>query len=189
MKDANLYKTISMVRLSRYGRKSIGVAGFGDGLNGFLPDDSMKDDHEYNSAYECGKEEKEHYDEYRKQQAQYGSQSGGNKRNHPQQNNGDAGDNRPSIQAIGSGGSGTSPEKPKEKVRFSPPTIEDVRQDFMGDIQADSFFDFYASKGWKVGSAPMKDWKAAARNWRRKNGETQKQIGAPKIYDPARKAM
>jgi hypothetical protein len=25
--------------------------------------------------------------------------------------------------------------------------------------------DFYASKGWKVGNQPMKDWKAAVRTW------------------------
>lgn len=33
--------------------------------------------------------------------------------------------------------------------------------------ECDKAFDFYASKGWKVGSAPMKDWKAAIRNWKR----------------------
>lgn len=27
------------------------------------------------------------------------------------------------------------------------------------------FTDFYASKGWMVGKSPMRDWKAAARNW------------------------
>lgn len=43
--------------------------------------------------------------------------------------------------------------------------------------QAEPFYDFYQSKGWKVGKAPMKDWKAAARNWCRrisgdKSGDT-----------------
>jgi hypothetical protein len=28
-------------------------------------------------------------------------------------------------------------------------------------------YDYYASKGWKVGNASMKDWKAALRNWKR----------------------
>lgn len=36
--------------------------------------------------------------------------------------------------------------------------------------EAESFVDFYASKGWKVGKAPMKDWRAAARRWIRDKG-------------------
>lgn len=36
--------------------------------------------------------------------------------------------------------------------------------------EAESFVDFYASKGWKVGKAPMKDWCAAARRWIRDKG-------------------
>lgn len=31
------------------------------------------------------------------------------------------------------------------------------------------FIDYYQSKGWKVGNAPMKDWRASWRNWHRKN--------------------
>jgi hypothetical protein len=33
------------------------------------------------------------------------------------------------------------------------------------DSESQKFFDFYQSKGWVVGKAPMKDWKAAARRW------------------------
>ncbi len=29
--------------------------------------------------------------------------------------------------------------------------------------------DYYESKGWKVGNAPMKDWKASVRLWERKD--------------------
>lgn len=32
------------------------------------------------------------------------------------------------------------------------------------------FVDFYASKGWKVGNSAMKDWKAAVRTWRQRDG-------------------
>lgn len=32
-------------------------------------------------------------------------------------------------------------------------------------IEADTFIDFYESKGWLVGKSPMKDWKAALRQW------------------------
>lgn len=37
-------------------------------------------------------------------------------------------------------------------------------------ISAEAFWDFYESKGWKVGNQAMKDWKAAVRNWERRNG-------------------
>lgn len=40
-------------------------------------------------------------------------------------------------------------------------------------IDAGAFVDFYASKGWKVGRSPMKDWKAAVRNWARRSGSSQ----------------
>lgn len=60
----------------------------------------------------------------------------------------------------------------RAKARFSPPTTEQVAE-FSTDnglrIDASAFCDFYASKGWKVGSSPMKDWKAAARNWARRD--------------------
>lgn len=70
----------------------------------------------------------------------------------------------------------------KVKARFTAPTLEEVRQDFMGDTQADAFFDFYSSKGWKVGRVPMKDWKAAARNWRRNQKNFMKQGGSVNGY-------
>lgn len=38
------------------------------------------------------------------------------------------------------------------------------------DEEADSFFDHFASNGWKVsGRTPMRDWQAAFRNWHRRN--------------------
>lgn len=54
------------------------------------------------------------------------------------------------------------------KKRFAPPSqqeVADYAKEIGRNIEADRFCDFYASKGWKVGSAPMKDWKAAVRNW------------------------
>lgn len=65
--------------------------------------------------------------------------------------------------------------------RFTPPTLQDV-EDYAFekglDIDAERFVDFYASKGWKVGSSPMKDWRAAARNWAR-DGDHKKKSEAP----------
>lgn len=47
---------------------------------------------------------------------------------------------------------------------FKAPTIEELQNTFP-NLDANRFHDFYTSKGWKVGSQPMKDWKACARNW------------------------
>jgi len=67
-------------------------------------------------------------------------------------------------------------EKDKDIKRghFVPPTPTEVRQycDESGHhIDADAFVDFYASKNWMVGKNKMKDWKAAVRNWERKDKE------------------
>ena len=32
-------------------------------------------------------------------------------------------------------------------------------------VDAQRFVDFYDSKGWMVGSSPMKDWRASVRGW------------------------
>ena len=55
--------------------------------------------------------------------------------------------------------------------RFVPPTLEQV-QDYClergNNVDAETFVDFYSSKGWMVGKNKMKDWKAAVRTWERK---------------------
>ena len=54
--------------------------------------------------------------------------------------------------------------------RFTPPTAQDVK-DYCNEknisIDAERFVDYYTSKGWLVGKAKMKDWRAAVRNWAR----------------------
>lgn len=56
--------------------------------------------------------------------------------------------------------------------RFKPPTAAEVAG-YAGQaglsLDAARFCDFYASKGWRVGSSPMRDWRAACRNWARRN--------------------
>lgn len=64
-------------------------------------------------------------------------------------------------------------QKPK-RTRFVPPTLEEVTAYAIEKglaMDCERFVDFYGAKGWKVGSAPMKDWKAAARNWARQDKE------------------
>ena len=56
----------------------------------------------------------------------------------------------------------------KKRKRFTPPTVEQVSEyclERQNNVNAEKFVDFYASKGWVVGKSPMKDWKAAVRNW------------------------
>lgn len=59
---------------------------------------------------------------------------------------------------------------------FTKPTLEEVRAyctERKNTIDAETFMDFYTSKGWKVGNQPMKDWKAAVRNWERRREQTR----------------
>jgi hypothetical protein len=65
-------------------------------------------------------------------------------------------------------------EKPDSKKKaFKPPTAEEVTtycESADIDLDADEIeklVDYYESKGWKVGKAPMKNWQAAVRNWAR----------------------
>lgn len=81
-------------------------------------------------------------------------------------------------------------EKPKEKVkekvkvkdkekekeresapRFVRPSVDEVAEycrERGNKVDAQQFVDFYASKGWKVGKEPMKDWKACVRTWEKR---------------------
>lgn len=61
-----------------------------------------------------------------------------------------------------------------KRERFVPPTEQQLLEyciEAKLDIDTSAFIDFYSSKGWKVGSQSMKDWKAAARNWARRDRE------------------
>lgn len=74
-------------------------------------------------------------------------------------------------------------EKPKAK-NFKKPTIEEIQaycSERKNSVDAQAFFDFYESKGWKIGTAKMKDWRASVRNWERRQryeGVKQKAVGA-----------
>lgn len=58
-----------------------------------------------------------------------------------------------------------------EVKRFKAPTVEQAREYFSEkgymESEAERFVDHFTANGWKVGKSPMKDWKAAARNWMR----------------------
>lgn len=65
-------------------------------------------------------------------------------------------------------------------VRFTPPSIEEVRMyvSVEGlDIDAEEFMDYGIANGWKLSNGnPMKDWRATLRQWhRRKNQQKENQ--------------
>jgi hypothetical protein len=75
---------------------------------------------------------------------------------------------------------------PRGRKTFSPPTVDEVAaycEERGNGIDAQSFVDFYASKGWVVGKSPMKDWKAAVRTWERSDSRSSKPK-AVSSYDP-----
>ena len=75
--------------------------------------------------------------------------------------------------------------KENSAKRFTPPKIEDVRAYCMERnnlVNPEQFVDFYASKGWKVGNTPMKDWKAAVRTWEQRTAE--KKPADKRFYKP-----
>lgn len=67
----------------------------------------------------------------------------------------------------------TEQKAAKKNVRFSPPNVDDVSsycKERNNLVDPQSFVDFYSSKGWLVGNAKMKDWKAAVRTWEQRSG-------------------
>jgi len=55
--------------------------------------------------------------------------------------------------------------------RTQKPTIEAIKLQAakigLAETEAEKFFDFYESNGWRVGKNPMKSWSAALSNWKR----------------------
>lgn len=76
-----------------------------------------------------------------------------------------------------------------KRARFRAPTPDEVAEYArgyaaskgiaLGSFDPERFCDYYASRGWKVGKAPMKDWKATVRNWLRdsKPAQTRLEVG------------
>jgi len=64
----------------------------------------------------------------------------------------------------------------EKRVRFTPPTVNEVREycrERSNDVDAQRFVDFYEAKGWYVGKNKMKDWKAAVRTWEKDRSESK----------------
>lgn len=62
----------------------------------------------------------------------------------------------------------TDKESKPKRVRFVPPTIDEIDAFIFEknlNVDAESFFYYYQSNGWKVGRNSMKDWKSTLYQW------------------------
>lgn len=71
-----------------------------------------------------------------------------------------------------------APKKPqKEKKVFAKPTVEEIKEyctERKNTVDAQAFYDFYESKGWKVGAVRMSDWRASVRTWEKREAEEKR---------------
>ena len=78
----------------------------------------------------------------------------------------------------------------REKTSFKKPTVEEIAayiQERKSPIDAEAFYAYYESIGWKVGNKPMKSWKMAIVTWekrrqaeRKENSKTDRTYGSNK---------
>lgn len=62
------------------------------------------------------------------------------------------------------------PVSAAKKKQFIKPTLEEIKQYCIergNKVDAQHFFDYYESNGWRVGKNSMKNWQAAVRTWER----------------------
>lgn len=86
----------------------------------------------------------------------------------------------------------------RQRKRFIKPTAQEVaayaKEISLPSSEGRGFYDYQESKGWKVGTAPMVDWRASMRtwkgNWEKRNGHTNgKPPGPPAITVEQAQAM
>lgn len=71
------------------------------------------------------------------------------------------------------------------RTRFIKPSLDDLKaynEEKQLNVDCDRFMDYYEANGWKAGRNPMKDWKAAMRNWSRNDRDRKKEKEVPS-YD------
>ena len=74
--------------------------------------------------------------------------------------------------------------RPSRTQRFHPPATQEVAlycAERKNGLDAESFCDYYAARGWRLSAGPMKDWRAAVRTWENydKKDGTQQWGGRP----------
>jgi hypothetical protein len=91
----------------------------------------------------------------------------------------------PSVSVYASSSASDSGDQKKAPPRvFVPPSADEVTRyaaDIGYPLDGQAWCDSYAQKGWGVGRAKMKDWRAAVRNWKANGWQT----GQPMTAKPA----
>ena len=70
-------------------------------------------------------------------------------------------------------------EKPKRK-NFVKPTVEEIAafcKEKKYTVNAQQFFNYYESNGWKIGRNAMKSWQAAVQHWNTRDKANKKATG------------
>lgn len=100
-----------------------------------------------------------------------------------------------SSSSVISSPSGSAREEVLPRRKFTPPTVEQVRDYCDGrgpeyqSIDPEEFVAFYQSKGWMVGKSPMKDWHAALVTWARKRVCGRQPRGGEPVIAPVALAL
>ena len=77
------------------------------------------------------------------------------------------------------------------KGRFKKPTVNEIAEyciERKNNIDAETFYDFYESKDWKIGKNKMKSWKACVRTWEKRQTKNNNG-GMSKIHSHLQKNM
>lgn len=64
------------------------------------------------------------------------------------------------------------------RTRFVKPSLDELKaynEEKQLNVDCERFMDYYEANGWKAGRNPMKDWKAAMRNWARNDQSRKKE--------------
>ena len=117
--------------------------------------------------------------------------------------------NAPLVQKVEQGSAKTSPNNirdnnidkriedtiisSKKEKRFVKPTIQEIQAHILEKgytFDAEAFYAFYESNGWKVGKNPMKNWKAACTTWaKNRNNNNNNNYGRETITDKIRRTV
>lgn len=76
-------------------------------------------------------------------------------------------------------------DAPPKKEAFKKPTLEEVQaycEERHNGVDAERFFNYYESVGWRVGKNPMKDWRAAVRTWERSTPKRERRSDLDDIF-------
>ncbi|MCD7838774.1 MAG: helix-turn-helix domain-containing protein [Clostridiales bacterium] len=82
---------------------------------------------------------------------------------------------------------GADAPTPRQQKKFIPPTVEEVEaycRENGYQIDAQLFVDHYQANGWMRGKNKIKDWRACARTWVRRQNEQANQSGKPTPSQP-----